>query len=180
MRRSLLAAAILPGLVVGCGAAEPVVGHFVRRIDQLDRARWENVCGASSEYVDQPVAGGPRETTLKFSNAVWPPPEPELRWNCMASRDTDAPEIRNLRITVRVMKSRRLLEAQPIGLSLLRDLVPEHVWPYVLVVASGPRGAMLSRNGFTMTGGYVTIDRELHGWDFEIWVDRPPRHADRR
>lgn len=168
-----LLVALGAGGLGGCGSPEPSVGRFERRFDELDRARWEETCGAYSEGDGALWSGGPQARRATFSNFSVNP-MPMLESSCVASRPLDSPELSGVVLNLYTQSDARLVvERQPALVELLRPLVPERVWPCVIRTANSPDLTTCKAHGFRMLGGYTSFSRDRVAWSFEISVDRP-------
>ena len=162
--RVLVAAAVL---VAACRAKDQAA--FTKRADQIDRAHWENVCGPvqDEERIDFESRADVIVTTFNRFELVARPHLPPT-FVCMVARYEKDATIKRLTFRVGATDEWELREAYGPVRDLTRDLVPEHLWPFVTVVAESAGRIELHAYGFRIKGGFWRLGDRWLEWELEV------------
>lgn len=163
LKRTLAAAALL---LSACGAKERPA--FSRRADQVDRARWEQVCGAFQDekrYDETP----PAIIVTTFSRfSLDPQPHMPPTFVCKVSRFENDQRIERLTLRVYASTARELRDLYGPVRDLLWDLVPDAMWPTVRIVAEAPESVVFRSHGFWIEGGFHAVGGQRTAWELEV------------
>lgn len=164
--RTLAAAALL---TAACSSKDKPA--FIKRGDQIDRARWEQVCGTIKNVMrsDQKPDAVIYETFARFEPRDRPRMPPD--YSCTIESLVKNATITRLTLRVETTTPQELLAVYGPVRDLLRDLVPSSALPSVLAIAEAPETREARPHGFRVYGGfdhYVSAYGERFVWDLRV------------
>ncbi|HVV84158.1 MAG TPA: hypothetical protein VHE35_13880 [Kofleriaceae bacterium] len=165
MNRLVPLTAVLSVALASC--ASKARAAFTRRSDQIDRASWERVCGPFDHELADPGDRDARTTVFARQKVV---PEPHMPPNYVCSFDNSAAQKRidGIHFDVSSTSPSELVDAHVPVRDLARDLVPEAVWPYALIVAESPETTHVDAYHFAIEGGFREVDGLRVMWQLTI------------
>lgn len=136
--------------LVACGSDGP---RWAKRADQIDIARWQEVCGTARDQFDDDTgkARFHQEWFARPSSAQPLPKLPEVQ--CTFTRELHGQGLLRARIRIVGRPEHVSPELRRSALALLEDLLPAAVHPALRDVAGSRLGVRKTSHAFELKGG---------------------------